>query len=206
MQKIILIIIGIFIVVYSNAQNTILLLDGKTILTNDYRIEKEKGILWYKNKRSRIKPIDIYDIFSIVDSAKKETLLYRTDNEDHELTTVQMRYFISGESHARLNYKNPNDFFYGFAIGAGAPLVLSYISEIALVVSPLVPAGYNTYKATRPIRKSKMEKFIPDEYKNNMHFRNGFEQIAGQKRLKRSLLGSGIGLSIGFAFVLLFYN
>ena len=206
-MKTILIIISIFLfqinslVIFS--QNTMLLTNGKKITIGQYKIGNN-NILAYKNKKDKLKNIELEDVFSIVEKSGNEKIFYKSDSTNKEYFTVeQMRYFIKGENDAANNYKSPWTTVGGVIVGVGTVVSVPLVGLNSLY-APLLPIAYNSSVGLIQVKTEKLG--IESQYIDNKHYVLGYKKTAKQKRITNSLFGSGIGIVVGIAAVFVIFN
>jgi hypothetical protein len=180
------------------SQNMIWLINGKKLFTNDYRIDQNEKNIWYKNQKGKIKMLETEDIFSLTDSAGNEKVYYTPQSDELGYTVEQMRFFIQGEFDGHLNYQNSRHFTSGMIIGAGSAVCLPLMG-ISAVLTPILPASYATIIGLKKVNPSSLK--IPDQYLQNEFYTDGYKIAASEKRLKKTLLGAGIGWGVGFALI-----
>jgi hypothetical protein len=181
------------------AQNTLWLTNGKKITIGDFKIDN-KDFLSYKTSKNKIKSIESFDVFSIIQNNGQEIILYQPDSIiEGSFSLIEMRAFVQGQTDAKDNFKSP-------LITAGG-IVLISASAVAInpVVVILVAGSYCTVIGVTKTSNKKI--IIPSDYQNNEHYILGYKKECKQKRIKNAILGSGIGLAIGFtAFAILANN
>ncbi len=133
-QKI-LFFIFLLICQFCQAQDTIVLITGKTIPVksvdfHDYTID-------YRTLDGRkLKSIDAGRVFSIKYPNGAERVIFRSDSLDAaDFSEDEMRRFIKGEQDARDFYRNRTAKFVGFAVGGGATMFGFFGLPIPLLFS-----------------------------------------------------------------------
>lgn len=115
------ILIGIILILSLkvNAQDTIVLISGKTIPVKS--VEYRGYSIDYRTADGlKLKSIDISRVYSVKYSSGAEQVVFRTDSLDAaDFTEDEMRRFIIGEQDARIFYRNSSAKFVSFAVGGG---------------------------------------------------------------------------------------
>lgn len=185
----------------SKAQNTLLLVNGKKIEVGEFKVS-DSLFLAYKNKKGKIKSVYLHDIFSVQEQNGKETIFYIPDHTDTESFTInQMRDFVNGAYDARTNYKTPWITTGGFVVGGGSAVAVSAIGLNSLLV-PIFPALYSGGVGIVKVKKDKLN--IPDNFKNNDYYLEGYTRVANHKRINNAIIGSGVGMALGIVAVIIF--
>ena len=79
MKRLIVLLLFISETFILNAQkDTIWLLSGEPLVTSNYNLNIEDGILTYMNKRNKLKQIGLEYVFSVVDSNNKEKVVFES--------------------------------------------------------------------------------------------------------------------------------
>ncbi len=183
----------------SNAQNEILLLNGKTISALNYSFDSSLNLLQYeiqKGKKSKMILIESNEVFSVTDINRKEYVLYAPEDND-QFSTLEMRMVLQGESAAYNNYKPVWPFIVGFASG---------FSSMLLPVNPMlgltVPIAYNIGIAFYRPCDAHISKKYPQQASDEL-FAYGYKQKGANTVLKRSIFGTGTGIAAGIATALI---
>ncbi len=185
----------------SKAQNTLLLINGKKVEIGEFK-RSDSLFLAYKNKKGKIKSVNLFDIFSVQEKNGKETIFYIVDTTDNEAFTVnQMRDFVNGAFDARTNYKTPWITSGGFVVGGGSAVAVSAVGLNSLLV-PIFPALYSAGVGMVKVKKEKLN--ISDHLKTNDYYMEGYIRVANHKRINNAIIGSGIGMAIGIVAVIIF--
>ncbi|MCX6291242.1 MAG: hypothetical protein NT126_05710 [Bacteroidetes bacterium] len=175
---------------YSKAQDTIVLLSGKTIVASS--IEYGGYAISYKGMKagSRMKRIGSENIFSIIHPDGSERIMYQPDSIDEtDFNVEQMRMFIRGEQDAMKYYKNNLNKAVAFFCGGGSSLFAIY--------GLVGPAIYSTASGSFSPDISKQKVSDPlwlhaDEY------REGYERKIRDKKIRNSILYGFAGFAVGF--------
>jgi hypothetical protein len=170
-------------------KDTIVLLNGDRVIASV--IDTTNGVTSFKNPKNPKKNFIIENdrIFSI-NNPKGENIIYAYDTViGNEFTIDEMRYFIRGEQDADKGFKAPGAFWGNLALAAGAGVTGSFLSPVPpFVFVALVGA---------PKVNIKKETVSNLEYLNHTTYLMGYERVARKKRKIKSLIGGGIGLSVG---------
>lgn len=182
-----------------NAQNTLVLVNGKKIEIGEYKYGDT--YLTYKNTKGKLKSSYLNDIFSVQEKNGKEKIFYIPDSTEAKAFTIdQMRDFVNGSYDARTNYKTPWITTAGIVIG-GSSAGLTAVGMSSLLV-PVLPTFYSAGIGLVKVKKEKLD--LPEKLKNNEYYLEGYMQRANHKRINHAILGSGVGLALGIAAVILF--
>ncbi len=183
------------------SQDTIILITGKHILTRSYEIDNFNRELHYKNKKNKEKNIFIDNVFSVIDSAGHEKILYNPDNNNiYKYSVTEMRDFMQGGYNASENFKSPSSTLLGFLAGAGTTVIIQN------PVYSILPAGGICVLIGLPkVSQNKIFKKTP-EYDANLFYASGYNQEAKNKRFINSVKGAGIGIIAGIAIIILQHN
>ena len=179
----------------SEAQVTIQLNNGKTIEGVSFSINKQDSSISFTSSKGKQKDYPFYQVFSVCDSLKNETVFYRKDSSSNIYTESQMRDFIRGEKDASLHFNPMLPYFAGAGVALGSSAVLG-LSGISTTYSIFVPGTYCTVLALREMKESRYKPYASEP--ENPYFMEGFKRTAAEKRFRRNLIGAGIGFIIGF--------
>jgi hypothetical protein len=177
------------------AQNTLLLNNGKKIAIGEYKIVSNDFIS-YKTLKDKFKSIETYEVFSIIEKEGHEIVIYKQDSLlQGSFDLMEMRAFVQGQSDAIQNFKSP-------FITAGG-IAVAGISSVIINPVFVIPVS-GVYCGIVGITKTSEKKMvIPENYKSNEHYLLGYKKECKHKRIKNAIIGSGIGLVVGFTtFVL----
>jgi len=218
MKTKIIITFSLLIVFNVSAQDKLLLLNGrfdkgKIIAENesnlDFKINKNSG-------KSKIIPYNKSRIFSIIDTNRKESVLYKKDASiGNFLSENRMRMYIYGQRDAHENFGVGRHFFGGFLLGFAATIFDTYEfgpskKEIAEGATPVstgfflrAPSVFPIlFPLSIPLGASLLpSKVIKDdvssiEYLNSEEYVEGFIKVKKFKRIKSSFLGSLSGMAL----------
>lgn len=170
-------------------KDTVLLLNGNTIITKVIDTTKGVTVMINPKKPDKRLMIDNERIFSIKNDTS-ETIMYVYDSLiGNEFTVDEMRYFMRGEQDAEAGFKARGAFYGNMALSAGAGVTGSFLSPIvpfvfaALVGIPKVKIKHSTVRDLNDLKHGP--------------YLMGYERVARKKRKLRSLFGGGIGLAVG---------
>ena len=220
MKTKIIITFSLLIVFNVSAQDKLLLLNGrfdkgKIIAENesnlDFKINKNSG-------KSKIIPYNKSRIFSIIDTNRKESVLYKKDASiGNFLSENRMRMYIYGQRDAHENFGGGRHFLGGFVLGFAATVFDTYEfgpskKEVADGATP-VPTGFflrepSVFPVLFPLSITLGASLLPSkiikdnvssiEYLNSEEYVEGFSKLKKFKRIKTSFLGSLSGMVMGF--------
>jgi hypothetical protein len=171
-------------------QNTLWFTNGKKIEINEFKIEN-KNLISYKTLKNKYKTIESFDVYSITPKNGSEIIIYSQDTSyAGSFNLPEMRDFVQGQSDAIQNFKSPLITAGGIVLVSASPFILNPVFVILFS---------GAYCATIGITKPSEKKLnIPMEYKNNEHYLLGYKKEVKHKRIKNAIIGSGIGLLVGF--------
>jgi len=180
-------------------EDTIWFLSGERLISSQYSVNVEDGILSYMNKRNKKKQVGLEYVFSIVDSKNKEKIFFESTTIGKTYFTVeQMRSFIKGEFTARENYHSPFSTVSGIVTGAGSIYAVPSILCLNVFFAPLVPAANAAIVGSFNYKEKKVIEKYPNQ-KDDAYFIAGYREIATQKRINNTIKGGLIGLGMGVA-------
>jgi hypothetical protein len=184
----------------ANAQHSIWLLDGKKMEVSNFKLNTSDSTINYKtiDGKSRVLPCE--QVFAVYDSLGTEQLIYVPNLTDRLFSVEQMKNYLQGERDAKLSYNPKGVFWGGVGIGAVTPVLLPVI-KVHYALSPLTSASYSGFMGMKKINESKLN--IPEKYKSDQYYLQGYLDAANKKRMKKSLFGGGVGLVVGFALLVL---
>lgn len=178
---------------YSNAQDTIVLLSGKTIIAKNIAVGMYSVTYYSLKENSWQKRIGPESVFSIKHADGTERIVYERDSlEEEDYTVEQMRMYVRGEQDAMKYYKNNVNKIAAFACGG----VASFFGFYGLIG----PAIYSTVSGSvSPImEKQKVSDPVllhADEY------REGYQRKVRDKKVKSSILYGIAGFAATFAAI-----
>jgi hypothetical protein len=170
----------------THAQVNILLLSGNRVNIKDYRIDSS-GVVLYKDKHDRIHGFEQDEVFSVTRADSVEVIIYKPACTDVCFRINQMRDYLNGTADG----KQEKTFWYGagnFAVGAASGYLFPFLS-------PLAPAAASTVIGIVNPKVGKLN--IPEQYKDNQHYIEGYTKSVKRKRVMTSILGGGVGIVVG---------
>ena len=132
MPKIFLYLIVLLTGIVCQAQDTIILITGRTFIVKSVEIG-EYSIAYQKidkkdpSAKTRVRNIDPERVFAVHFKNGTEKVVFQTDTFDTaDFTVEEMRKFIKGEQDAREFYHNQSPKILGLAVGAGSSIFTFY--------------------------------------------------------------------------------
>lgn len=182
----------------SEAQSTLLLLNGKERIIKDYEVKGE-NIIYKKPKDDKgdHHKMDKYGVFSVTDSTGKEDIIYNPFDTVEDLSPERMRLFIKGQQFSREHYR-PSFLIKGesFVVGAAGGMLAIYGTPIPFLNAILM--GQHTPKTVHTANDP--------SYWSDEDFQFGFKYRARKKRIEQSLIWGGIGFGVGITTFILIYT
>jgi len=193
-MKIVAFILIVFISTASFGQvelNTMLLMNGKKVRVQNYSciMEQTRKVIYTDSAGNHFKT-NPDNIFSVTDNTGCENMFYVPDSaKEGNVSTENMRFYVLGQ-HDALNI-NREGFIWagGFGLGTVAPVFLGFYGPLA---SALYITGVGIYPVDNIEVKSNSP-FAKDDF-----YVEGYRSKIQEKRMKKSLTSSGIGLVLGF--------
>jgi hypothetical protein len=194
MRALFLLIPALLAVVGLNAQDKLLLMNGRVItgkvlgqstLEIRYLVPNGKA-----PPRERQEPTE--DVFSVTDSLGRERIWYFYDTVfGNDMSIDQMRSYIKGQQDARDGYKPTWTTVGGFVFGAGT--VIAANLEMNAFFLPPIYAVAMTLPRVNVTRGS-----IRDPYmEGNEDYAYGYARVGRTKRVVRGLLSTFAGIGTG---------
>jgi hypothetical protein len=188
-----------------SAQDTIWFLSGERLITSNYTIKTEDGMLNYFNKRNKEKHIGLEYIYSVNEKTGYKKIYYEPSIMDNTpFSVAQMGSFIKGEFEAHNNYHAAGSTLIGIGTGIGGVYLFPALGT-SVFYSPLVPAVGSAINGMTNVSDKKIGKKCP-QYADNEYFIAGYREIANQKRVSNSIKGGILGLAIGIASAIILYR
>ncbi len=176
---------------YSKAQDTLVLMSGKTIVAKNVELGGYYLSYYTMKEKSKQKRFDLQNVFSIKYAGKPERIIYEPDSlEQDDYNVDQMRMYIKGEQDAIKYYKNNLNKLGAFAFGG----VSAYFSFYGIIG----PAVYSTVIGS----------FIPDIQTQKVsdpallrvdEYRAGYEKKIRENKTKNAILYGLAGFAAGVA-------
>jgi len=201
MLRFLLVVISIQFGAHSFAQDTLLLMNGRTLGCN---ILADSGTVFQfelTKKNGKIKVYEIHknDVFSVTKEGNSEVVLYAPNPMIGDIYEVEeMRFYMAGENDARNNFTAWPTFIVGFALCG----TISYIGREGLILS-LVPPLIYTVVQLIPKIKIREETISDISYQHNDFYADGYEPPARSRKVIRALQGAYAGAAMGLAAYIL---
>jgi hypothetical protein len=177
------------------SQENLLLNNGKRILISEIKIDTS-GIILYKNIEGNVKWIEFEEVFSWTRDDSVEVIFYKPACEDVCFRIDQMRDYLHGEADGN-NVHTYGASIISFIAGAGSGILMPVAG--LYILSPIPPAvNSGLWGAFRP-NADKFE--IPEKYKDNSHYKEGFTSSVRRKRVVNSLITGASGLVTGIVLI-----
>ena len=171
------------------AQDTIVLLNGKSILSQHAELNGYAITYHTLKANSKQKNVNVENVFSIRFADGTERIIYQPDSlEPDDYSPEQMRMYIIGEQEAIRYYKNNLNKATAFAFGGGSAC-LSFYGIIGPAIYATVIGSFSP--------KMEKQKVSDLSLLQNTEFREGYIRKARDKNTKNAIL---YGLA-GFASV-----
>jgi len=175
----------------SDAQDTLVLLNGKTIPVKNVELGGYTAAYRTAKPKSRLKHIDYENMFSIKYADGTERIIYQPDStEQGDYSIEQMRLYIRGEQDAKLYYKNNANKWAAFAFGGG----ISYFGFYGI----LGPAIYSTVVGSSSPDMSK-QKVSDPALLQFPEYVEGYQRKVRDKKIKNSIIAGLAGFAVGVA-------
>jgi len=178
----------------SAQDSTLWLLNGKKIEIRNFKFHKSDSLFTFSDSKGNFYKHEYEDIFALIDSKGREKVMFIPEPDDTVFTVCGMRSYVMGQHAARNGYTNRFAYVSGFLVGGISVLALPAIG-VEYYFAPVVSIAHNTIVSVLPIKKSKIP--IPEEYLYDECYIKGYEAVASDRRLKNTLIGSGVGLAVG---------
>lgn len=177
----------------SFSQGTILMLNGKEKRYMNYQMQDEYIVFQPEAKPdSWKKRVDRFNVFSITPDNGAEVVVYNPDTtEGLEPTVPEVRDFIAGEKMAMAEYRKPLNLISGVGVGLGSSMAAFYGIPGPVVYSAIL---------------GRVSPKLPADKRNEIHsesFVAGYQKKARTMKINQSLLGGGIGFTVGIATLLI---
>ncbi len=173
----------------SIAQDTLVLINGKTIIARSVDL-KDYTIAYRKfDNGAKLKRIDPERVFSIKYHDGKERIVYRSDSLDPiDFSVSEMQLFIKGEKDARQFYRNVSVKGFGLATGVAS----CYFGFYGIIGTPLVSTFIGSFSPNvekrltfRPGGPAAQTAGIPSQkYLNNITGSNVHPDFGAGQKLK----------------------
>ncbi len=182
------------------ALDTVYLMSGKTVtgVVKDTSNQKLKILIPKKNNEFKADFIDQELVFSVKYKTGQEAVFYKQDTLfGNYYTPNEVRYYLQGERDARKSYHCrgwiAGAFVVGFASGT--------FRNAVMLIPPFAYSGISVGFRVK-IRPGSVSN--PDYLKYDTYLM-GYEKVARQQRVMRTLLSGAIGFVAGFATTTVIY-
>lgn len=187
------------------AQDTIWFLSGERLITSNYNIKVEDGMLNYFNKRNKEKHVGLEFVYSVNEKNGFKKIYYEpTIMDNTPFSKDQMWSFIRGEFEAQENYHPSGSTIIGLTTGAGGVYLVTLLAGSPFL-APLIPAAGSSVTGLTNVSQEKIVKKYP-QYAENEFFIAGFREVGNQKRVSNSIKGGLIGLALGIVSAIVIVN
>lgn len=179
-----------------NAQeklDTVYLMSGKTVegIVKDTTNEKLKILIPKKGGGYKADFIEQELIFSVKYKTGTENVFYKQDTLfGNYYTPNEVRYFLQGERDARTSFHCKGWIAGGFVAGIAGGATMSAIGLV-------VPFGYSAFSVVPRVKIRPGSVSNPDYLKYDTYLM-GYEKVARQKRMMRTLVSGALGFACGF--------
>ncbi len=181
-KKIAIMLIALFTMLSSQAQDEIWLLNGEKLKVSELEFSDDNLLIRYKNDKGKTKLVSTKDLFSATPAGDKEYIFYVPTAE---MSIENMKEFMQGEVDASA-YKPKVSFISALGIGFVSPFLASKYA-------PIIPLAFSIGIGQVNPKPTKLS--ISDK---SEHYIKGYSQVVKRKRLVHSFIGGGIGLVGGF--------
>ncbi len=201
LRFILLCFLGILSVSTIHAQDSLLLMNGRTLSCQIVADSGTVFVIQYATRKGKIKTNEIHksEVFSITKKGEDEEILYAPNPMIGDIYSVdEMRFYMAGENDARNNFSTWPTFIAGFILCGG----ISYLGEEGLLLTLIPPLAYT---AIQLIPKIKIrENTISDmSHQYNDFYADGYEPPARSRKVIRALQGAYAGAATGLALYML---
>ncbi len=193
MRKAILTIsILICISMLMNAQDTLVLINGKQKKDVEF-MKVQDDFLYYqvwKGEKNKIKLIAKDEVYAVYTKEGHRIITYKQDSLGFVLDQGKMFDYIDGMADAWESYHNPYVPIIGFAVSAGAGIWPGI--PWGLVVPVSYPAVISLVKI-----KEKNLPNLTSQQLGNYYYMLGYKDIARAKKLRSAVISGGSGYVLG---------
>jgi hypothetical protein len=176
----------------ANAQEILLMLNGKELLVQPLSFQSDSLHLKFKDfKTGKIKQVKKENAFSLRDEKGGERLFYKEDSttETNDLSIDEMRMYIKGYQEGGANFRAPFATVGGLALGALSGYYLYFYALIP-------PTAYIAVIGNHSPNMDKQKVSDPELLKNPL-FVNGYQKKCREKKIRNAAIGSIAGLLTG---------
>ncbi len=185
------------------AQDTLILMNGDSLLVGDFN-KKSNGKYTFDviTQKGKIKSMTFFpaELYALKKNDGKEIIFFEGIKENFsgmDLSTENVKFYIQGEAYAKKHYKFIVGKVVNFIAGAAAPFVSTYIAG-SIIFAPLLPLAVSTAIGyAGPSAKTFDRRFAANKF--NRYFKEGY-LVAGRvirinKGIKYGFAGFITGLS-----------
>lgn len=181
--------------------DTVYLMSGKTVqgVVKDTSNEKLKILIPKKSGGYKADFIDQELIFSVKYKSGAENVFYKQDTLfGNYYTPNEVRFFLQGERDARKAFRCRGWIAGGFAVGFAGGVTGSALGLFA-------PFGYSAFSVVPRVKIRPGSVSDPDFLKYDTYLM-GYEKVARQKRMMRTLASGGLGFAVGIIARSIYYS
>jgi hypothetical protein len=173
------------------AQDTITLLNGKTLIVKSTELSGFSLNYRTLKPKSKLKRIDVDNVFSIRHPDGTEFIVYQPDTLDEEDYTIsEMRMYIKGEQDALKYYRNHLNKVGAFVFGMGSAYFSFYGIVGPAIYASLIGSAVPKIDSTKVSDPALLQ---INEYKT------GYERKARDRKTVNSILYGLAGFAAGIA-------
>ncbi len=189
-------------ILFAQKADTIWFLNGEKLITPNYSIDVEDGVLTYLTKKNKMRKVGLEFVFSVIDTNNNEKIYFEPTTIDKRYYSIDdMRNFIKGEYYANENYRSAFPFLSGVATGVASVYAVPYFFGLNVFFSPLAPAVNTAVIGTFNYKEEKVKKKF-SELGENQYFVAGYREVVLQKRINNTIKGGLVGLGLGVLSVI----
>ncbi len=181
---------------YTQAQQRILLLNGKYIPIETYQLGDEfVSFKKINDKRKKMRTVDRYDVFSIQTEGQEEKIIY-TPADSLDFTIEEAKLYIQGEQVASEYYKARGASISSAVVGLSSSLLSFYAIPVPMIYS-IVLGRFNP-------KKMKLPENFDQNIANNEAFQFGYKKSARNTKIQQSLKWGYISLGVGLTGLIIY--
>ncbi|NNC81985.1 MAG: hypothetical protein HKN79_00270 [Flavobacteriales bacterium] len=176
------------------AQDTLLLLNGKSLIVN---ITDDSGANVFfdvtkKNGKSRSMDLHKTELFSITKEGEGESILYVQDPDfGYDLSVEDMRFYMAGQNDARMGYSALPSSAGGFVFGMAS--VFYFEGGYVPFMTPFAYAPMMQI----PYIKIRERSVTDPAYELSDYYIEGYNKTARSKKLLQNFAGTIAGVIVG---------
>jgi len=177
--------------------DTLLLMNGRIIVSSVLDTNSVSVLITDPENANKKISFDNESLFAIKYGKGNLVYYYQEDTIKNWFTRDEMWLFMQGERDARKGFKARGAFWGGIVAGLGGGLSGLAIGDVGVFFGPVLPIAFFT---TVGIPKIKIKHNTVSNIENLKQdaYILGYEREARAKRRRRSMIGGGIGLAIGY--------